>query len=145
MSEPKIDFLYWSDCPSHPEARKRLREVLHELDLQAQVEEIEVPITGLPSRLDGLRIVQLSDLHLSRVVPLEHIQRAVATAQDLAGDLIAVTGDYVSNQWDDVRACASALSQLRAPLGVYAILGNRDYSAGASQVTDALTTAGLSV
>ena len=42
MSEPKIEFLYWSDCPSHPEARKRLREVLDELGLQAQVEEIEV-------------------------------------------------------------------------------------------------------
>lgn len=110
-----------------------------------QVEEIEVPITGLPSRLDGLRIVQLSDLHLSSVVPLEHIQRSVAIAQDLAGDLIAVTGDYVSNKGDDVRACAGALSGLRAPLGVYAILGNRDYAAGAAHVADELTTAGLSV
>ena len=42
MSRLKIEFLYWSDCPSHPEARKRLGEVLDELGLQAQVEEIEV-------------------------------------------------------------------------------------------------------
>jgi predicted MPP superfamily phosphohydrolase len=110
-----------------------------------QVEEVEVPIPGLPSRLDGLRIVQLSDLHLSRHVSLEHIQRAVAMAQNLAGDLTVITGDYVSGKEDNVLSCARALSELRAPLGVYAILGNRDYNAGAHRVVDALTTAGLSV
>ncbi len=110
-----------------------------------QVEEVEVPITGLPSRLDGLRIVQLSDLHLSRVVPLEHVQQAVATARNLAGDLVVVTGDYVTSKRDDPLACASALSELYAPLGVYTTLGNRDYRAGADEVADALTTVGLSL
>ncbi len=39
---PKIEFLFWQDCPSHPEARQRLREVMAEVGLQVPVEEIEV-------------------------------------------------------------------------------------------------------
>jgi hypothetical protein len=41
-TEPKIEFLYWEDCPSHPEARKRLQEVMDELGIDAPVQEIEV-------------------------------------------------------------------------------------------------------
>ena len=91
-----------------------------------QVEKVEVPIAGLPPQLDGLRIVQLSDLHLSAVAPLKYIQRAVTRAQNLAGDLVVVTGDYITDDADQAVACASALASLHAPLGVYAILGNHD-------------------
>jgi hypothetical protein len=42
MPDPKIEFLYWEECPSHPEARKRLREVMAEMGLETEVEEIEV-------------------------------------------------------------------------------------------------------
>ncbi len=42
MNTPQIDFLYWEGCPSHPEALKRLKEVLAELGLDAPVEMIEV-------------------------------------------------------------------------------------------------------
>jgi predicted MPP superfamily phosphohydrolase len=110
-----------------------------------RVEEVEVPIVDLPPQLDGLCIVQLSDLHLSRIVPLEHIQRAVATAQELAGDLIVLTGDYVTRRGDDALACARALSELHAPLGVYAVLGNRDHKAGVDRVADAFSAAGLNL
>jgi predicted MPP superfamily phosphohydrolase len=92
-----------------------------------------------------LRIVQLSDLHLSEVVPLEHVQRAVALAQNLAGELIVITGDYVSGSAEYAVACARALSALRAPLGVYAILGNHDHWTDPAQVSGALTTAGLTL
>jgi hypothetical protein len=42
MSGPKIEFLFWEDCPSHPEARKRLGEVMAEMGIEAPVEETEV-------------------------------------------------------------------------------------------------------
>jgi hypothetical protein len=42
MRKPKIEFLYWEDCPSHPEARKLLGEVLAEVGVEASVAEIEV-------------------------------------------------------------------------------------------------------
>jgi hypothetical protein len=41
-SEPKIEFLYWEDCPSHPEARRLLQEVVSEMGVEALIEEIEV-------------------------------------------------------------------------------------------------------
>jgi predicted MPP superfamily phosphohydrolase len=110
-----------------------------------QVDEVEVPIARLPRRLDGLRIVQLSDLHLSAVVSLEHIQYAVSIAQSLAGELIVLTGDYVTRGADGVVTCAQALAGLRAPLGVYATLGNHDYWNGATHVADSLAAAGLTV
>jgi hypothetical protein len=51
VNKPRIEFLYWSDCPSHPEARRRLGEILVELDLEAQVEEIEVLTDEVAARL----------------------------------------------------------------------------------------------
>jgi hypothetical protein len=50
-SKPRIEFLYWSECPSHPEARRRLSEVLVELGLDTQVEEIEVLTNEAAARL----------------------------------------------------------------------------------------------
>jgi predicted MPP superfamily phosphohydrolase len=110
-----------------------------------RVEEVEVPIAGLTHQLDGLRVVQLSDLHLSTFVSLEQIEHAVSVAQSLAGELIVLTGDYVTRGADGVVACAQALSELRAPLGVYATLGNHDYWSGATRVADELASAGLTV
>jgi hypothetical protein len=70
VNEPRIEFLYWSECPSHPEARRRLGEVLIDLDLEAQVEEIEVltdeaaarlAFPGSPTiRVDGVDVDPLS-------------------------------------------------------------------------------------
>jgi hypothetical protein len=51
VNEPRIEFLYWSECPSHPEARQRLGEVLIEMDLETQVEEIEVLTDEVATRL----------------------------------------------------------------------------------------------
>ena len=82
MNEPRIEFLYWSDCPSHPEARQRLGEVLIELNLKAQVEEIEVltdevaarlAFPGSPTiRVDGVDVDPLGAAQLTcRVYVLE--------------------------------------------------------------------------
>ena len=66
MQDAKIEFLYWEDCPSHPEARKRLREVMAEMGVEAEVEEIEVltdedaqrlQFPGSPTiRIDGVDV-----------------------------------------------------------------------------------------
>jgi uncharacterized protein len=106
-----------------------------------QVQEVQVPIAGLTPRLDGLRIVQLSDIHLSAAAPRSYLQRVVATAQSLAPELIVLTGDY------DTPDCAPILAPLHAPLGVYAVLGNRDYGNdnGAEPMSEALQAAGLTL
>jgi hypothetical protein len=101
---PKIEFLFWEDCPSHPEARRRLQEVMAELGIQTPVHEIEVledadavrlAFPGSPTiRVDGVdidavgaasmgtaltcRIYRLEDGRFSPVPSKQMIHRALA-------------------------------------------------------------------
>ncbi len=88
-----------------------------------------VPMPGLAA---PLRIVQLSDSHASRIdMPAERLVRVVAQMNALHPDLILLTGDYVSgdpDRWSvaETRAALAPFAALRAPLGVFAVLGNHD-------------------
>ena len=62
------------------------------------LERVEVPIRRLPKKLDGLRIIHLSDIHHSPFTSLEHIERAVKVANRLKPDMFVLTGDYVSHE-----------------------------------------------
>jgi predicted MPP superfamily phosphohydrolase len=86
-----------------------------------------LPVSGLPRALDGLRVVMLTDLHLSPTVPREDLDVAVRLAMAERPDLIVLGGDYISFQ--DRRyaePCAEVLAPLSAPHGIYAVLGNHD-------------------
>jgi predicted MPP superfamily phosphohydrolase len=109
------------------------------------VERLSLAFPDLPPGLEGLRMVQLSDLHRSAVVGQREIEHAVARANSLAPDLMVLTGDYVTLGRQYAEPCAAALSVLRAPLGRYAILGNHDHGVGAEAVAAALRHAGLTV
>lgn len=93
-----------------------------------RVRRLTVPIKGLPLALDGLRLVQLSDLHVGSAVPRWFLQKVVETTKALEPDLIVLTGDYVHTRPDEVGAITTLLQQLRAPTGMFAVLGNHDYA-----------------
>ena len=61
------------------------------------IEQVEIKLTRLPEKLDGFRIVHISDTHHSPFTSLEHIERAVKVANELKPDMFALTGDYVSH------------------------------------------------
>jgi uncharacterized protein len=92
----------------------------------------------LPPSHEGLRIVHLTDIHHSLFTPLEFVERAVHLANELEPDLVALTGDYVTLSPAYIWPVASALGKLRAPLGVYAVLGNHDFQVDADEITRAL-------
>lgn len=92
-----------------------------------KVQEVNLVIEDLPPRFEGLKIVQLSDIHLGSWVSAKPLQRAVDQVIALKPDLIVFTGDMVNYSTDEVHGFESTLAQLKAPLGVYAILGNHDY------------------
>lgn len=96
-----------------------------------QVRKIDVPIGNLPKPLDGMKIVQLSDIHIGDFMPREEVQRAVAMANDLGADLAVVTGDFISNEYDPLEDCIQELSKLQAPLGIWGCNGNHEIYAGA--------------
>ena len=91
------------------------------------LEQVEVPISGLPVGLDGLRIGFISDFHRGRYVTEGDISRAAKYLQKQKPDLILLGGDFVEVKADYVHSCIKVLSQLKSPLGTYAVLGNHDY------------------
>ncbi len=92
-----------------------------------EVTTADLPVSGLPEALDGLRIALVTDTHFSATVPASDIDRAVRATLDAKPDLIILGGDYVT--WGDRRyvgGAAELLAPLRAPHGVFAVLGNHD-------------------
>lgn len=91
------------------------------------VTEATLPVSGLFPALDGLRIALLTDIHHSSIVPAEDVTRAVELVLSTNPDLIVLGGDYVTfGDRDYVEPVAELLAPLRAPNGVFAILGNHD-------------------
>jgi hypothetical protein len=116
--------------------------------LEAQwlaVEQVPVPLKNLNSALEGLKIVQLSDLHLHPYTQIEFIQKAVQTANLLQPDLVVLTGDYVLASAESIFELAPALATLNARYGVFTILGNHDLWTNAGVVRTGLEASGLPV
>ncbi len=104
----------------------------------------EIPLAGLPPAFGGLRVALLSDFHHSPWISAATIRRAVALANSLRPDLIALTGDFIHHGRRWAPGCFRALARLRAPHGVVAVLGNHDHNAGAAPaVRDAMARAGI--
>jgi len=106
--------------------------------LRYTIERVDVPVANLPPELDGLRIAQLSDIHIGDYMPPREIARAVDMANDLQPDISFVTGDFVSGEGDPLDVCISELSQLRAPLGVWGCNGNHEIYAGVEDEAEQL-------
>ena len=109
------------------------------------VRSYDARLPQLPAALDGLRIAQISDLHVGPHTSRRHLRRIVAAVQASQPDLIAITGDQVDDYPTDVAHFAAAFGGLAAPLGVYAIAGNHDVYAGWDAVRAGLERMGVRV
>jgi uncharacterized protein len=103
----------------------------------------QFPVRGLPPSLDGLRIVQLTDIHLGPWTSVGRVRRIVETANALDADLVALTGDYVLQSPAYVPQAAAALAALRARIGIVGVLGNHDWGQDGPLSTRELTRAGV--
>jgi hypothetical protein len=106
--------------------------------LRYTIQRVDVPVANLPPELDGLRIAQLSDIHIGDYMPPHEIARAVDMANGLQPDISFVTGDFISSEGDPLDACIAELSRLRAPLGVWGCNGNHEIYAGAEEDAERL-------
>lgn len=102
------------------------------------VSETDIFIRDLPQAFEGFRITQLTDIHHSRIVAIEEVQRVIRLAQQTKPDLFALTGDYTSSYRRYIEPCAEALGHLSAPEGVWAVLGNHDHYTDPELTTRAL-------
>lgn len=129
-------------------SRRTLAAILQAAALEPHQFEITRHLIHLPKLapcFEGLRLVQLSDIHHSSFLDEEEIAAAAREANALEPDLIVLTGDYISHSRQYIAGCARALGNLRAPLGVYAVLGNHDHWTDAEMMAGALTEAGIRV
>jgi predicted MPP superfamily phosphohydrolase len=101
--------------------------------LNYQIREAELPIANLPPALNGLKIAQLSDIHMSGYMPRSQVRRAVDMANELNADIAFVTGDFITGARDPLGECIDELSRLRAPFGVWGCNGNHEIYARAEE------------
>lgn len=91
------------------------------------VRKATVKLPNLPAGFDGLKIVQISDIHSGSFIDDAPFHKAIKIIDELKPDIIFFTGDLVNNVADEVQNYISVLGKLKAPLGVYSVLGNHDY------------------
>lgn len=110
------------------------------------LESIEMRLQRLPQAFDGFRMVQLSDLHYENATPASTVIAAIEMANQLAPDLIVLTGDYVTNRdRRHLQGMAEVVTQLHAPYGVIGVLGNHDVWSRADRVAQALEAQGITI
>lgn len=103
-----------------------------------------IPI--LPESFRGTKVIHFSDIHLGHYMEPNDLKRIVSAIQNEQPDLICFTGDMVDESIAPLMDAVPILSQLQAPLGKFAVLGNHDYAIGQHKVvTEALTASGFEV
>lgn len=112
---------------------------------KVRVKRVEVPLKKLPKALDGFRIVQLSDLHVGPAIGRKLIEQVVARVNQLAPDLVAITGDLVDGSVDDLRHDVAPLADLSSTHGTYFVTGNHEYHSGAPEWCEHLGKLGVRV
>jgi predicted MPP superfamily phosphohydrolase len=110
-----------------------------------RVVEREVRVHGLDARLDGLRVAQLSDLHVGTLTPKEWALAWSRAANRRTPDIAVVTGDMVTSGTEYHEDIAEALGALKADLGVYVCMGNHDYFGEGEPLVSRLEARGVRV
>lgn len=100
---------------------------------EAEVTEVNLRFPKLPRDLEGLRIVQLSDIHLSPFFSRDQLRRVVDQANELRPTLAVVTGDLITSFGDPLDDALAELARLRAVAGIHGCLGNHEILAEAEE------------
>jgi predicted MPP superfamily phosphohydrolase len=97
---------------------------------QYGIRELDLPVPDLHPDLDGFRIVQVSDLHVSPFLSVRSARQVIDMANGLRADLAVFTGDLISEAGDPLDAAIRELIRLRADLGVLGCMGNHEEYVG---------------
>jgi hypothetical protein len=92
-----------------------------------QIKRVRIKFPKLPAAFSGLKIVQISDIHSGSFDNVEAVNKGIQMALDLKPDIIFFTGDLVNDRSTEVGEYQKVFARLKAPMGVYSILGNHDY------------------
>ncbi|MDY0976519.1 metallophosphoesterase [Massilia sp. CFBP9012] len=110
-----------------------------------EVRRVELAIRDLPPALDGFRMVQLTDLHISRLMHGDWVREVVERSNALRPDLVVITGDLIDGSPQARAGDVRPLADLAARHGVIASLGNHEYYFGAERWTGVFEGLGMRV
>ncbi len=102
-----------------------------------------VPVPRLPAAMAGFRVVHITDIHASPVVPMEFVRGVVDEINADPPDVVALTGDFLTADRDWARRVATELGRLEPRHGTFAILGNHDYWCDGALMSRELEAAGV--
>ncbi|GLU34919.1 metallophosphoesterase [Trinickia caryophylli] len=112
---------------------------------RAKVVTVEVPIPDLPAELDGLTIVQISDIHVGPTIKRRYVDAIVDEVNRLVPDIVAITGDIVDGSVERLAEHTRPLGRLSARYGAYLVTGNHEYYSGAQAWIAEFRRLGLNV
>jgi predicted MPP superfamily phosphohydrolase len=92
-----------------------------------RVKRVPLRYPNLPQAFRGLKVVQISDVHSGSLADKAAVQRGIEKLLALKPDLVLFTGDLVNNTADEMKDYIDVFQQVKAPLGVFSVLGNHDY------------------
>ncbi len=96
-----------------------------------EVTRVDVPIDGLPPALDGLKVAQISDIHIGPTIGRDFLKGVVERVNGEAPDLVAITGDLVDGTVSRLTDHTSPLADLKSRHGSFFVTGNHEYYSGA--------------
>lgn len=91
-----------------------------------RVREVDIPLPGLPQDLEGLRILHLSDIHLSAFLSEDELARVIDASNELKAHVAFMTGDLISGPHDPLDACIQQLARVKSDAGLLGCLGNHE-------------------
>ncbi len=109
------------------------------------VTRLNVKISNLPKKLEGMTIAQISDVHMGLTVRGQRLEKIVKMVNELHPDLIVITGDLVDEQALHMEDMVKPLKELKCPYGIFAITGNHEYFAGIDKAIAFIESAGVTM
>ena len=109
----------------------------------ARTVEVDIPVAGLPPALEGLRIVQLSDIHVGPTIRRDFLKAIVDRVNELEADLVAITGDLIDGSVAVRGPDVAPLADLRSRHGTFFCTGNHEYYSGAEAWLEELQRLGV--
>ena len=110
-----------------------------------QVEHLTVKSSRVPAESNGLKIVQISDVHIGLIIREERLKRIAAKVKLESPDILVSTGDFVDGQLNRLEGLAEIFLHIKPVYGKYAITGNHEYYAGLDQALEFTRNAGFTI
>lgn len=156
-----LGFLVWRQAPKYQPPRRRFLQAAGAALAAApfigtslgilsrhsiRLNELKIRIPNLPKDLDGLRLVQITDIHLGPFFSEKELAWAIDMANEAKAHVAVVTGDLISRSGDPLDACLRQLARLRAEAGVLGCLGNHEiYTHTEDYVTEQARLIGIEI